>query len=629
MPAEESVNQRVGWDAVVAALDSACVVRTAGEDRAERSYRQSPNGPALWAKSSNGEVVVGARTAIPALQHRALAPSPFSTAGLFAYGVESIDEVALALASIGASLAAVQAPGAAAYAVGREQSMPVSSALKHMLATNTILYGPPGTGKTFATTRLAVTLCDGPVSAAVDHSALRERFEQLRQDGRVSFVTFHQSYGYEEFVEGLRPQATEAGQITYSVVPGAFKRACGSARLRRMATPGLTGKPLRERTVFKMSLGASWNSDGAIIFEYCVRNQCVMMGWGKDIDFSGCASRTAIENRMREEVPSIEKISSHVRFVEHFKHEMKVGDIVVVSLGNKLFRALGEVMGDYEYVEDPPFDPPLHQRRAVKWLALFEGGRPTDEIYAREIAMSTLYRLDPAALNYDRLRALLSPTASSEPEAPHVFIIDEINRANISKVFGELITLIEPDKRDGEANAVTVKLPYSGEDFSVPANLHIVGTMNSADRSIALLDTALRRRFDFVEVMPDASVLQGRQVDNIDLGRMLAAMNERIEALYDRDHTIGHAYLMGVATLDALEHVFRRRILPLLQEYFFEDWRQVRRVLNDLGMGDFIRRFERPAVASDGEDDGDGEKIVIYRVSSEPFPIGAYLRIYG
>ena len=187
--------------------------------------------------------------------------------------------------------------------------------------------------------------------------------------------------------------------------------------------------------------------------------------------------------------------------------------------------------------------------------------------------------------------------ARSAPDQRFAMVIDEINRGNISKIFGELITLIEPDKREGAENSVSVTLPYSGESFSVPANVDIIGSMNTADRSLALLDTALRRRFEFVPVMPDArdepgAPLEGLRVSSgvqvIDVPRMLDAINQRVEALYDRDHCIGHAYFTPLAKfpdgderLVALQQVFSTRILPLLEEYFFEDWQKIRLVLAD------------------------------------------------
>lgn len=204
---------------------------------------------------------------------------------------------------------------------------------------------------------------------------------------------------------------------------------------------------------------------------------------------------------------------------------------------------------------------------------------------------SVKYEIRPGAFKELCRKARLAP------EQRFAMVIDEINRGNISKIFGELITLIEPDKREGAENAISITLPYSGEAFSVPPNIDIIGTMNTADRSLALLDTALRRRFDFVPVLPDArdelgAPLFGLRVNRgglvIDIPRMLSVINQRIEALFDRDHFIGHAYFTSLAQIDddderfeALSKIFRNRIVPLLEEYFFEDYQKIRLVLAD------------------------------------------------
>ena len=221
----------------------------------------------------------------------------------------------------------------------------------------------------------------------------------------------------------------------------------------------------------------------------------------------------------------------------------------------------------------------------------------------------------------------------NENTPKYAIFIDEINRGNISKIFGELITLIEPSKRLGADDEIMVELPYSKEKFGVPSNLYIIGTMNTADRSIALMDTALRRRFEFVEMMPEYDNLNKINIEGINIGEMLKTINERIEYLYDRDHTIGHAYFMGVTDIKTLANVFKNKILPLLQEYFYDDWEKIRLVLGDSQKDENLQlvKIKRNMAAEKlfrGKIDYIDDKI-LYEINSEAFNNPqSYIEIY-
>ena len=450
-------------------------------------------------------------------------------------------------------------------------------------STNLILYGPPGTGKTYATAEHAVRLCGEDVPA--DRDALMAQFRTLSDAGRIEFVTFHQSTAYEEFVEGLRPtQSTDedVAGFTLQPEPGIFRRI--ARRAETSTGPGDSGFSISGHQVFKMSIGEAANPDDAYLFEEAIAGGYTLLGF-EDIDWSDAkyTNRDAIIEAVRErgvmEGGDPTAMSGRVQMPFIFRNWVKHGDIVVVSKGNSLFRAIGEVIGDYTF--SPREGGDYGHRRAVRWLWVDRAGVPVNEIYARNFTMKSIYQLTPADINAPALERYITSqqdAGAGSPE-PFVLIIDEINRANISKVFGELITLIEPDKRIGKENGLKVRLPYSGEIFGVPANLHIIGTMNTADRSIALLDTALRRRFEFRELMPDASLLG--TVEGIDLQALLATINERIEYLFDREHQIGHAYFMRCRTRCDVDEVMRHKVIPLLAEYFYEDWAKVAAVLGD------------------------------------------------
>ena len=214
----------------------------------------------------------------------------------------------------------------------------------------------------------------------------------------------------------------------------------------------------------------------------------------------------------------------------------------------------------------------------------------------------------------------------NENTPKYAIFIDEINRGNISKIFGELITLIEPSKRLWADDEIMVELPYSKEKFGVPSNLYIIGTMNTADRSIALIDTALRRRFEFVEMMPEYDTLNETIIEGINVREMLKTINERIEYLYDRDHTIGHAYFINVSDLKTLANVFKNKILPLLQEYFYDDWEKIRLVLGD---SQFIKEKKPANALFKSGTDYINDKI-LYEIDKEAFyDEQNYLKIYN
>lgn len=378
---------------------------------------------------------------------------------------------------------------------------------------NQILYGPPGTGKTYHTIEAAVH-CAEPDFAGNSRPELQKKYDELIDEKRIRFVTFHQSYGYEEFVEGLRANSDQ-GQVSYDVEPGVFRQICRDAS---------------EHT--KVSEDVDKSND----FEAC---------W-KEL-FSRWESNSS----------------------EGLKIEMITSVFTVTGFSEKSIY----------------FDTSNSNNKYSLSINTLKG------VFTGEKAVNNGFHsyYEPLAKYMKKLGSDLPGTKKEKQN--YVLIIDEINRGNISKIFGELITLIEDSKRSGEGQdeALKVVLPNSGDSFTVPNNLYLIGTMNTADRSLAMMDTALRRRFDFVEMMPKLDLFNNVIIEKIDLETLLKKMNQRIEILYDREHTLGHAFFMPVKELvedqgrafNELKSVFKNKIIPLLAEYFFEDWSKIRLVLGD------------------------------------------------
>lgn len=512
-------------------------------------------------------------------------------------------------------------------------------------ATNLILYGPPGTGKTYETAVEAVRLCIGEQAVAelLDpkrRADLMAKYHELAKAGRIEFITFHQSYSYEDFVEGLRPTtdaldvasdgedlrlekqtgiagSSVSGGFRLQSVDGIFKRICERARLDFGDDDG-HNRLDRQRPVFKVALGRKGIEENQI--QEGLEHDLIHLGWGGDIDWSDERFDDFTEIRAewnRRKDASAGGKDPNIEMTYSFRSDMQVGDYVVVSDGRDAIRAFGKVVGEYFYDQAAPYHP---HRRKVEWLWKSADGADRDAFYKSYFRRQSVYRLRSSTIEWDALEAIVFGKDAMLPATAakaYVLVIDEINRANISKVFGELITLLEPDKRLGQINELKVKLPYSdGPPFGVPANLHIIGTMNTADRSIALLDTALRRRFEFRELMPNPSAL--RAVDGINLPAVLTTINSRIEYLFDREHQIGHAYFINCGSRSAIEDAMRHKVIPLLAEYFYEDWGKVAAVLGDADDGEGDREgafLDRKRLAAPKGMGNDGDSVARFRWS--------------
>lgn len=441
------------------------------------------------------------------------------------------------------------------------------------VALNTILYGPPGTSKTYNTVVYTVAIIENkPVESikAEPYSAVFERYNTYKNDGLIEFTTFHQSYGYEEFIEGIKPildtDADEQSDVKYTIEDGLFKAFCNKSSVhiakKESRELGLNKTP----AIWKVSLRST--GDNPTRTE-CLKNGHIRIGWDdygaeitEDTDFSKQGGK---------------------KVLNAFISRMKIGDIVFSCYSNTTIDAIGVVTGEYEWCGEQ-YEDGFNRSRNVNWIVKGINEDIVDINGGSTMTLSTVYKLNNIALSDAMAIIKKYLPQMAEEKKNYVFIIDEINRGNISKIFGELITLIEPSKRLGQAEGMKAKLPYSQQLFGVPDNVYIIGTMNTADRSIATIDTALRRRFRFREMMPDANVLNDISVEDISIADMLSRMNKRIAVLYDREHTIGHAYFIPLRdnpTIEQLSEIFENAIVPLLQEYFCEDYEKIRLVLGD------------------------------------------------
>lgn len=447
---------------------------------------------------------------------------------------------------------------------------------------NQILYGPPGTGKTYNTINKALEIIGQDISGMHRDEVVRV-FESKVQEGQIAFTTFHQSFSYEDFIEGIKPvveleDSSVEGELQYRIENGIFKdlveRINNAQEFVESDQKSIFIDPLKfKKNINKVSLGNSLDSNDDAIYDYCMENGCVAMGFGEEIDFSGVKSRIEIRKRFQDNGIEIKSsMDFNVSAIERFLLWMEPGQLVFVSDGMSKLKAIGEVSG--EYFCDPSSPIRYAQFRKVKWLYK-DLAMPIEEIYGKKFSQQTIYQIDSNQINQSFFS---NKKTIKKDSSNYVLIIDEINRGNVSSIFGELITLIEPDKRKGEPEELSAILPYSKKRFSVPKNLHILGTMNTADRSVEALDTALRRRFSFEEILPKPSLLTN-EPGGISMKELLTVMNERIEVLVDRDHTIGHAFFMNNNSLDDLRNTFANKVIPLLQEYFYGDYGKMEMVI--------------------------------------------------
>lgn len=350
---------------------------------------------------------------------------------------------------------------------------------------NIVLYGAPGTGKTYDVPELAVLLCDPDFKAnEKGRDELMERYNQLKQEKRIAFTTFHQSMDYEDWIEGIRPLVNDNNQITYEVEKGIFKQLCEDAE--RPVVKDKQAGIADNAVVWKVSLMGTGHNP---VRTDCMENNYIRIGWDEYGAAISDETDWSIYNGEGKQI------------LDAFINKMKEGDIVLSCFSNQTIDAVGVVTGDYEYLDSLP---DYKRVRRVNWILKGINENIVDMNDGKTLTLGTVYRLNSITL--DKVKTLLDkykkPTTMESNTKPYVMVIDEMNRGNVSKIFGELITLLEIDKRKGRKNAESVILPYSKKMFQIPENVYIIATMNTADRSLGSLDYAIRRRFAFIAYKP-------------------------------------------------------------------------------------------------------------------------------
>ncbi|UZE05022.1 McrB family protein [Pseudomonas corrugata] len=439
-----------------------------------------------------------------------------------------------------------------------------------------ILYGPPGTGKTWLAAREAVKAIE-PVRYALTMQesnpveALRHLHESLVTEGRILWVTFHPSYSYEDFVEGYRPVIDDTGQLGYRVVDGPFKSLCLRARFET------------DLQIGDQLTNGSGGAAGVVV--------------GKDA--GGWIVQVKTDRS--------DKVSGSIdKYVPRFV----VNRALAMGLPPQAFSIPGKGRFELKNYGINPSDDDVPEPELDDTPGTREG-TVIRKILAKRTGMFSSTDLSNAA----HIGSVVRRISELQKAGPGVgssvaLVIDEINRAEPSRVFGELLTLLESDKREGMPEAKQIWLPYSKKLFSVPANVSIIGTMNTVDRSLTALDFAMRRRFEFTHV-PAQTALVPSSYGGVNIRTLLQRINNRVAMLLGNGYEFGHAFLMQEKLettrssmpwaeetdnqLRVLAHVMRANILPTLAEYFHGDWNKMRAIAGESHDGnETISLFESP-----------------------------------